>query len=199
MTLDTRVFILDPLSPQDVFWFCRRELLGLKDEQGTWYDRQGTTGRIGNDLGQGYPAILDVSYGLGVPLYTPEQAAEHENWCNLPGNEYYDAGDPDCDGSHGTRQACWTMVGFDTGYGYHDDRGFSCGDLHAEYIGKLGQWLDGQGIRWTWRNEYSGEVHGGDDRYARLVDLGINGFEASAWFRATVLPAIEARGLNLEK
>lgn len=194
MTLDTRVFILDKISPQDVFWYCRRELLGLKDSQGTWYDQQNTTGQIGNNLGQGFPAILDVTYGLGVPLYTPEQAAEHEDWCNFPGGDDYDPDAPDCDGTHGSRRACWAMVGFDTSYGYTDTRGYGCGDLHADYVSRLGLWLDGQGVRWEFRNEFTGEVHGGKDRYAKLIGLSRGGFEATAWFRNTVLPAIANHG-----
>jgi hypothetical protein len=200
VTLDSRVFVLDPISPQDVFWYCRRELLGLKDDEGQWRDRQGgETNSIGNPLGQGFPAILDVSYRTDAPLYTPEQAAEHEEWCDIPGNDYYSADDGDCDGDHGNRRACWLEVSFDTAYGYSDSRGFGCGDLHAEYIAKLGTWLDGKNVRWLWVNEFTSEAHGGEDRYKRLIDLGRGGFEASAWFRTTVLPALKGSGLELEQ
>lgn len=92
-----------------------------------------------------------------------------------------------CDGSDHA-PACWLTVSFDTSYGYSDERGYGCGDLHAEYIARLGQWLDAMGIRWCWENEFTGEIHTG---YEQLTGLASGAFEASAWFRTTVLPAIE--------
>ena len=67
-----------------------------------------------------------------------------------------------------------------------------CGDLHAALVGQLGQWLDARGIRWEWMNEYTGEVHGGPDRYEQLIGLASAGFESAAWFETTVMPAITA-------
>jgi hypothetical protein len=122
-------------------------------------------------------------------LLTPEQAAEHdEDICNLPASEWFDAERSECTGG-GHDPAHWLAVSFDTAYGYSDERGYGCGDLHAEYVAKLGQWLDGKGIRWAWENEFTGEIHTG---YERLIELSSGGFEASAWFRTTVLPAIAA-------
>lgn len=54
------------------------------------------------------------------------------------------------------------------------------------------QWLDERGIAWSWENEFSGEIHGGEDRYERLTDLMQGGHRAESWFGAWVLPAIEA-------
>lgn len=47
----------------------------------------------------------------------------------------------------------------------------------------------GRGVRWEWQNEFTGEIHTG---YSRLVDLSSGGFEASSWFRSSVLPVIAA-------
>lgn len=199
MTLDTRIYVLDKVDPQETFRFCR-DLLGAADKH-TFTDAQDSTWEKGRDFvepanpwtlsnnpGQGLPAWLMLHYRPGVPLRTPEQAAEHDkDICNLPGASWYDATSGPCDGT-GHRPACWLTVSFDTAYGYSDHRGYGCGDLHAEYVAKLGQWLDKQGVRWSWENEFTGEVHTG---YTRLVDLASGGFEASAWFRTSVLPAIQ--------
>ncbi|WP_143676918.1 hypothetical protein [Kitasatospora sp. GP30] len=190
MTLDTRVFILDQISPQEVFQHCR-ELLGCTDHH-TWTDEQWSTtsGRwtLSNAPGQGLPAWLMVYHRPGAPLRSAEQAAEHDpSICNLPGTSWYDEEAGPCDGSDHA-PACWLTVSFDTSYGYSDERGYGCGDLHAEYIARLGQWLDAMGIRWCWENEFTGEIHTG---YEQLTGLASGAFEASAWFRTTVLPAIE--------
>lgn len=200
MTLDTRVFVLDKVDPREVFDFCR-DLLGAKDhhpftdkQDKTWrkgesFVEPGNPWTIGNEPGIGLPAWLMLYYRPDAPLRTAEQAAEHdEDICNLPGVSWYDAESGPCNGEY-HRRACWLTVSFDTAYGYHDDRGYGCGDLHAEYVAKLGQWLDAKGVRWEWENEFTGEVHTG---YTRLIDLASGGFEASAWFRTSVLPVIEA-------
>lgn len=200
MTLDSRIFVLDKVDPQEVFGFCR-DLLGATDRH-TFTDKQDTTWRkgesfvepgnpwtISNNPGQGLPAWLMLYYRPDAPLRTAEQAAEHDEDCNLPENDIYvDEWGP-CDGEHHYRPACWLTVSFDTAYGYKDERGYGCGDLHAEYISRLGQWLDAKGVRWEWENEFTGDVHTG---YSRLVELASGGFEATAWFQTTVLPAIAA-------
>ncbi|MEU9470499.1 hypothetical protein AB0D78_28545 [Streptomyces avermitilis] len=199
MTLDTRIFVLDKVDPHEVFRFCR-DLLGAKDSHtftdkqdstyagGEWAVRPDNPWTVSNDPGQGLPAWLMLYYRPDAPLRTPEQAAEHDEDCNLPDNDTYVAEWGTCDGTH-HRRACWLTVSFDTAYGYSDERGYGCGDLHAEYVSRLGQWLDEGGVRWEWENEFTGEVHTG---YSRLVELASGGFEASAWFRTTVLPAIAA-------
>jgi hypothetical protein len=198
MTLDTRVFILGQVDPHETFRFCR-ELLGatelntFTDEQdstyvkGEWAVRPDNPWTVSNDPGQGLPAWLMLYYRPDAPLRTAEQAAEHDEDCNLPENSIYVEEWGPCDGEH-HRRACWLTVSFDTAYGYRDERGYGCGDLHAEYVAKLGQWLDAKGVRWEWENEFTGEIHTG---YSRLIDLASGGFEASAWFRTSVLPVIE--------
>lgn len=200
MTLDTRVYVLDKVDPHETFRFCR-SLLGATDRH-VWYDKQDATWlkgqrliepsnpwTIGNELGQGLPALLDISYRPDGPLRTPEQAAEHdEDICNLPERSWYDVEAGPCDAAHPWTRACWLEVSFDTAYGYRDDRGYGCGDLHAEYVSRLGQWLDERSVHWEWMNEFTGEIHTG---YSELVQLASGGFEASAWFRTAVLPVIE--------
>lgn len=184
MTLDTRIYVLDPVPPQAVFQFCRG-LIGAEDRH-TYGE---TPGGLSNAPGQGLPAWLMLYHGNGAPLTTPEQAAAHDDDCNMPESKYYEPTEPLCDGTHTYRRACWLTVSFDTAYGYSDQRGYGCGDLHAEYIARLGQWLDSIGVRWEWQNEFTGEVHSG---YDRLGDLGRGGKDAADWFRTAVLPAIAA-------
>ncbi|MGN6126739.1 MAG: hypothetical protein ACTHON_09255 [Humibacter sp.] len=192
MTLDTRVYVLDPVSPQDVFAFCRA-LIGAEDRH-TYSDseRFADEGQrvLSNDPGQGLPAWLMIYYRPGAPRITAEQAAAHDDDCNMPGSEDYVSEWGPCDGNHTYRRANWLTVSFDTAYGYSDDRGYGCGDLHAEYVARLGQWLDSLGVRWEWMNEFTGEVHAGCDR---LSDLGRGGRDAADWLKTAVLPAITGR------
>jgi hypothetical protein len=194
MTLDTTVYIHNQIDAHAVFAKCR-ELIGATGRH-TFTDKPGWandgTRFLGNDLGQGLPALLSIGYRPGGPLCTPEQSAEHDEDCNLSGGDYYDPAEPLCSGTHPRRPACWLEVSFDTAYGYRDAHGRGCGDLHAALVARLGQWLDEQSVRWSWQNEFTGEVHDGDGRYERLIDLCTSGFEATAWFRTVVLPAIAA-------
>lgn len=190
MTLSTDIYVQRAIPARDVFEFVLAQLLEFDESKRprSAVVEHFTPNCFGTQLGQGLPAILSVDYKLGDVLCTPEQAAEHED-CNVPGYEYYDAAEPDCDGS-GHSPACVLKVNLDTGYGYHDAQGNGCGHLHAVLVSKLGLWLDRRTVPWMWSNEFTGEIHGGPDRYARLVDLGRGGFEASNWFRRSVLPAI---------
>jgi hypothetical protein len=85
------------------------------------------------------------------------------------------------------QQACWLDVDFDTGYGHRDAQG-GCGELHARLVAQLGRRLDSKGIAWSWKNEFSGEVHDGPDRYERLVDLCHRSVANQEWFRNMVWP-----------
>lgn len=182
MTLDTRIFVHDQVEPHTVFHYCR-ELLGATDDH-PYEDRPSTWGRepgewsIGNHAGIGLPALLDVRYRPNEPLRPDADACC--DYCD-PGDDY-----------HSHRPAMWCEVSFDTTYGYTDPQGRGCGDLHACYVAQFGQWLDERGIAWSWENEFTGEVHGGADRYARLVDLMSGGADATAWFKGTVLPALRS-------
>lgn len=207
MTLSTDVYVLDQVDPHEVFAECQR-LLSLYDEhhrapaQQTHEDRQDCTWRggqrtteasspwtISNEPCQNLPAWLFVHYRPGAPLRTAEQSAEHdEEICTLPGCGWWTEGESEaCDGKWHP-PACWLSVDFDTAYGYKHN-GMGCGDLHAVLVAELGKWLDARSVRWSWKNEYTGEVH---DSAEKLIELVSGGFEASAWFQTTALPAILA-------
>ena len=193
MTLSTNVYVLDEIDPRRVFIRCQ-QILQKHDaprhrppeaqecsERESW---RGGVRMYGNHIDQGLPALLDVHFRPGAAL-TPEDPG-HGDDC-----------DEDCSGDYHDR-VCWLDVDFDTAYGYRAANGWRCGDLHAAMVGELGSWLDEQGIRWEWRNESTGEVWGGDDRYARLGELGEAGAAASNWYSTVALPAILADRLTAE-
>lgn len=192
MTLSTNVYVLDEVGPHELFRFCQTLLTKYDDEGRTWrqmrcsdepaHEVWGMPGawNISNEIGQGLPAILDIKYRPGGPLRTPEQAAECEEYCG-----------EDCDKDHYYR-ACWLDIDLDTSYGYRGPNGIGCGALHALLVAEMGNWLDERGLTWEWRNEFTSEVHGGETRYARLLELADGGREANEWFTGMVKPAIEA-------
>lgn len=183
MTLSTHVYLLSEANVHEVFHHCRK-LLGCQTHHaftdGEWYPKDSGRWWLSNKPGLGLPALLRVMYRPdGEPYCTPEQAAVHTEYC-----------EPECDeAEHDT--PCWFYVDFDTAYGYRDAQG-GCGDLHARLVAQLGQWLDAKGIRWSWKNEYTGDIHGGADKYERLVDLCTGGSRAWEWMVGTVLPAVAA-------
>ncbi len=199
MTLSTNLYVLGPVDIPALFRHCQ-ELLTANDdrvppqqpEQQVSVDKEAWRGNgarsMRNELGQGLPAILDITYRPDGPLTTEEQSKECTEDCD-PADKPLDE---DEERYHYPPRACFADSDFDTADGYRDKLGRGCGDLHAVLVSEVGKWLDERGVRWEWRNEYNGEIHGGEARYARLVDLVSSGFEAGAWFRSMVLPAIAA-------
>jgi hypothetical protein len=141
---------------------------------------------LDNKPGQDLPAWLMLAYRPGRALRTAEDVAPHDEYCNIVGNKYYDPDEELCDSTCHPR-ACWLSIDFDTTYGYRDKRGWGCGDLHSALIAELGFWLDARGIRWEWKNEFTGDVYQGANG---LETLGHGGAEASQWFTNMVVPAI---------
>jgi hypothetical protein len=179
MTLCTNVYVMDNADPHEVFHKCR-ELLNagdhvqFTDEPAKYYEDGRHTLR--NRAGSGLDALLWLHYKPGEPLRA-------DNGCDADC-------DDDCDRTwHDPPH--WIQPSFDTAYGYENEKGWGCGVLHASLVTQLGMWLDEQGYRWAWRNEFSGEVHIGD-RYERLYDLFRGGDQAKQWFEEIVVPAIEA-------
>jgi hypothetical protein len=190
MTLDTRVYVHDRIDYREVFVKCNQligahEGIEFTDEPIPDYENgervpgpEGGNWFIWNKPGQGLCALLDVTYRKNAPLRTP---GDHSRYC-----------EPDVDECDGTcAPPCWLEISLDTAYSYRGDQGEGCGDLHAHLVAELGKWLESKGIRWSWKNEFTGEVHEG---YDHLIDLCSGGFEASAWFATSVAPVISALG-----
>lgn len=172
MTLNTHIYAHGRADHREVF-AKGNQLIGAH-EGIRFRDSDGT---IMNEPDQGLPGWLMVEYRDGAPLRTEDDAALCDTYC-----------DPDCDGEYHD-VACYLEISLDTAYSYKDKLG-GCGDMHARFVAALGAWLDGKGIRWSWKNEFTGEVHDGADG---LGELGTGGAKASAWMAGTVLPAIAAR------
>jgi hypothetical protein len=171
MTLDTKVYILDRADYKEVFVKCN-QLIGATE--GTRFtDKDGS---ISNAPGQGLCAWLFVYHGNGAPLVAD---GGHHRYCEPDDEEE----------SHRQCFPRWLEVSLDTGYGYRGPDGGGCGELHARLVAELGQWLDGRSVRWSWLNEFTGEIHPG---YEGLTELAGNGAEARQWFRDIVAPAIGA-------
>ena len=184
MTLDTRMYLQDEVDVH-AFFHHFRELLGATDAHPYRDEDSEVYGHwvIGNQLGIGLPALVSVHYSPGAALRLDGDACS--DYCS----EYRDDdGKPIAYHLHWP--AHWAYVSMDTAYGYRDEHGRGCGDLHASYVAQLGQWLDERGVRWSWENEYDGSIHGGEDRYERLTDLMQSGHRATRWFESWVLPAI---------
>jgi hypothetical protein len=201
MTLDTRIYVTDKVDVHELFHHIQGLLTKHDDpahrapEDQCSEDAQDNTRRdgnpwtIGNVIDQGLPAWLMVHYRTDGMYRTPEAASEHDEYCNLPGNENFDADEPECNGTVGYshRPACWAEVMLDTPYGYRGPNGEGCGDLHAQLVADIGRWCDERGLSWKWKNEFTDDIHEG---YAPLAGLLSGGFEATSWFRTTVAPAL---------
>lgn len=202
MTLNTHIYIQDEVDAKAVFAFCR-ELIQAPDsyvftdeaatdyENGTPGDRPDhpTQRMLWGMPGQGLAAWLMVDYDTDGPLRSLSASKAHdEDICNLPSVSWYNEEQGPCDGSD-HRPAHYLRVSFDTAYGYSDENGRGCGDLHAEYTARLGTWLDTLEVEWLWENEFTGEIHEG---YEQLGQLGKSGRESKDWFQNAVLPAIRA-------
>jgi hypothetical protein len=222
MTLDTRVYVLDPVPRDQVFRKCQQIIAnydteGRAPEAQRWRDDHewGDHHVLMNEGMQGLPGWLIVHYRPDGP-YRTEQQAQQCDYC-----------EPGCDGSTHP-PACWLEVSIDTAYGYRGPNDMNCGSLHARFVAELGMWLDsllvswcdvhdalegtckpdpasgaagvpcaaspqrnprGEGVRWRWLNEYTGEIHAGYDKLPALVG---SSDQATAWFEREVKPAIAA-------
>lgn len=189
MTLSTNIFILDPVDPVKVFDFVNTYLLKatnprfehehitnyVKGDDGEWTQvPDPEVMSLSNDLGQGFDAWFMSRYRAeGKPLYAEDH---YEDWA-------CEGEDPDM---HLVYPACFMRLDFDTAYGYSVPGIGGCSDLHARYITALHDWLEPQGIRIKWENEFTGEVFEGLDG---LEEFASEGAKARDWFKG-ILPGI---------
>lgn len=149
MTLQTQIRVLDVIPAEPLFRFgqelvsldggkrpedqsCSHTLAGERTSE--WSEWRAVNNSWRNELGQGLLGILSVSYGNDGPLVDDEEI---------------DVGVPN---------PAFLEISFDTGYGYKNERGGGCGDLHAYFITRLAEYFEGLGVkRWAWRNEFTGE------------------------------------------
>lgn len=85
-------------------------------------------GMIANRLGQGFAAIVDIDYGLDGPLQL----------------EYLDVPDKwtvEHDEPFTPAPAAIIQVDLDTAYGYRDEHGRGCVELHRDLISATAEWV----------------------------------------------------------
>jgi len=185
MTLSTNVWVLDPIDFAQV-WTVAQMLVKRYSRDGiepVWKDEARDIGRArSNEPGQGLCAWLLARYS-DTPDPLHDGTVKHDEDCDDP-----------CTSSWCVRSAqrYWVELDFDTAYGYVGAGGASAGDLHATILDQLGTFLDRQGVRWSWQNEFTGDIYRGHDG---LATLGSSAREARNWFVGEVLPAILARDL----
>lgn len=191
MTLNTKVRILGPVDPQELFEHFVH-LMG-HDLQGSTAERQhpdkfqATYDRIDQPdgevrfmttVGQGLPAwfCLHGRYdAVGESMaYREVEEVEVEE---VPGYDDYVT----------VNHACWISIWFDTSYNYRDADGLNAGAYHAKLLIDLAPWLSERGADWEWVNEYTSDMYNKLDGIATLVT---GGDAADAWFRNFALPAI---------
>jgi hypothetical protein len=151
MPVTTSVYIHDPVDYRIVFAKCAM-LIGASARTRTGDDG----GMIFTTTDQGQLAWTWVEYGNdGPPLRTAAvpHTAQHA---------------PGCAGRHAP--ACWIEAVFDAEDGYRDDHG-GPGALNQRLVTALGQWLDDQAVRWSWRTHDDGILHDGQDGLAGLAAL----------------------------
>lgn len=145
MTLATSVHIQAPINHQLVFLKCR-EIIGIPAEHPFqihadkglgWKDGEWIA-----SVPDGFRSALDVSHNHGQPLTT-----SCDEWCETP-----------CD-YHANIPPAYIDVRLDTTYGYRDENGWGCSDVHRDIVAKLGAWLDEQGVNWWAQDEFTGEWH----------------------------------------
>lgn len=201
MTLNTEIYIHGEIGALDIFNFLVHQLLEFDTDHRDFaairtkaaQNQDGApspTWTMQTVIGQGLPAWTMVHYRPGGAYRTETEAAAHDtDICNVPESEFFDADDPVCDGSHHD-PACHLQIDMDTGYGFRGPNGMRCDHLHGVIIARLGVLLDERAAPWSWRNEYTGEVHQGATGLDGLLRAGEAG---NAWFDNVAFPAIAAR------
>ena len=178
MTLATH-FIINSTEPdpKNIFDFVNEALLkagGAAQWEhqlaGSSFDRYPINNRYANEPGQGLNAMMDVEYGDPLRTYEDIYPEDYEDGDDQPRTP---------EGRIGIR--------FDTAYGYSDDAGRGCGDLHADYIKVLGQYCESKGWEYHWQNEFTGEWFAD---WREATQLGTGRREALEWLTETVIPAL---------
>lgn len=147
MPVTTSVYIHDQVDYRIVFAKCV-ELLGASARTRTRDDGD----MIFTRTDQGQLSWTWVEYGWdGPPLRAA--ADPHSERCS-----------PDCAVQHAT--ACWVQAVVDAEDGYRDEHG-GPGALSHRFVTAMGQWLDAQGVSWSWRtHQGDGVLHRGWDGLA---------------------------------
>lgn len=177
MTLNTSIVIGKPYNVHEVYAYCRVLLNTPEHVKAAYGPKPGkerghrpaekwvaTPGEVGLD------AWLWIYYGADGPM-----VHQHDEFCatELGGKYEHTQEDIDqharCVAGDPTENGWGAIeVTFDTPYGYGNERGENCRQLHARLIVQLGKWLDERALPWKWQNEFTGEWF---DRYEGLAEF----------------------------
>ena len=154
MTLTTRFFIIDRVSPEGLWASVSADLLDVSDVPDGFVPSFGIEEDWCHKHGDSSPDVRwvmtrnHVAQGVAAWMYMSVAI-------NGPGHRYNypDEARSDLPPHH-------AEVSWDTSYGYrsNDGRFTSASALHQHLSGRLGEWLDTQGIEWLAQDEYTGEV-----------------------------------------
>lgn len=155
MTLSTEVAVTITASARAVLaaavdaliWADGREMPAeIHYVEGEPYYKPNGRRRIGTRIGQGLPAITDLTYAPDGPLAM--------DW--MSASEFY--GEDDVESDYDRIPACTHLIDWDTAYGYRSaHREIGCAELHLLAILKLAQWVRANGGEEVWFcNEYDG-------------------------------------------
>jgi len=174
MTLDTRVWVHGPIHGRDLFKLALKSILHAADRLDEVHtvelvEREGS---IHTRIGQGLPAIVEVSF--------------NEDGSPLALEDTYDDEEPEWV----VQRKCQAQLSWDTGYGYHDERCATAAVLHSFALATLAQLLP-EGVTLSWENEFDGTIHQGVNTDDLTAFCG-SGIEAVTWFETVAKPAIEA-------
>lgn len=185
MTLNTAIYIHQPIDPRPLFAYINAELLNTGPDNLTedvdmsaqfdWYAPG--SWQLGNVWGQGYAAALKVNYRRDGELL-------HDGSCDEDCAEVYAHRLPCQEEEH--HPAHYVRVNLDTSYGYSDEHGDGAGRLHARLVAHIGSWLTTRGVTWSWRNEFTGDIYRGTDGLDTLMG---DGEDARAWL-TSILPLL---------
>lgn len=202
MTLDTRIYVNSKVDVKELFHYGQWLLHAMDDAEDRarrvpgrqrwrdkamtictvdgWVDDPSGVRMIYNEMGQGLPAALDITYRVGGPVKV--SADECDRYCSTP-----------CDMGSPHKPAHWCEISLDTAYSYSNPSIGGCTELHVELMRGFDDWLSGRDVTFSWKNEYTGDVHPWPEG---LEQFGKNGASASAWYLDTARPAIAAHILS---
>lgn len=187
MTLSTDIYVHGTGVTQREVYDKVNDLLDIPAERrvidgpNEWEWQQGDY-RLSNELGQGFPAIVETHANADGSIITPGHDDECAEWAKSDGEP--------CTWARHIVPPWHVHVDLDTAYSYRDtERGWGCAQLHGWVIAALIDWLAERDCTLHWVNEYAGTLHEGRDGLEAFLG---DGAQADAWFKGAALPAILA-------
>lgn len=149
MTLSTDVYIQGPVDLAQLKQIVQQTLAAFDEHDRTPEEQ------AWNEESETFPHSWSTVVGQGLPAWTYIHFGADGQWRQ--------ADDEEDDGYFTPKH--FAVVDFDTAYSYRGPDGQTCSGLHVALMTQLGVWLDGLGVKWQWRDEYTGKVHDAYDGF----------------------------------